>query len=69
MAEEKLETYDLWCLFEHDTKPFKVSISPTRAIYGLKELIHQERALVRYHPTELDLTKVRDMIMISTGTL
>ena len=68
MAEEKLENYDLWCLCEHNTNPFKVSISPTRTIFSLKELIHQVRGLVRYHPTELDLTKVHYMIMLSMRT-
>ena len=63
MAEE---TYDLWCLCEHcdDTKDFKVSISPTKDVYDLKELIHQELALVRYDPAELDLIKVHDLVKV-----
>ena len=63
MAEE---TYDLWCFCEHsdDTKVFKVSISPTKDVYVLKELIHQDLALVRYDPAELVLIKVHDLIKV-----
>ncbi|KAI9448535.1 hypothetical protein H4582DRAFT_2141800 [Lactarius indigo] len=54
------ETNKLCCLVEHNPRPFSVSISPTRTINDLKELISREgvEALSKFPPADFVLTKV-----------
>jgi hypothetical protein len=55
------ENYELWYLLEHEPIVFKVSISPTKDVYDLKELIRQlhGQALQQYSAGYLIIMKVR----------